>query len=92
MPSHPEVRSWGRRPTDSGPSGEFGNRLTAGENRNGPAGKVRNHDFRRRDSQVLVDRGQEITGATGAGDDFFPVFIGGTDDSAGGDAAAGPEL
>src|SRR5688500_15194065 len=40
----------------------------------------------------MINRGEEIAGAAGALDDVFAAFVGGADDAARLDAAAGPDI
>ena len=42
------------------------------------------------DAEVMVDRGEEVTGGTNSFDGIFAAFVGGTDDATGFNSTPGP--
>lgn len=70
---------------------QLGDGGAGGDDEVGAAGEV-GEGFCGFDSQVAINGGEEVAGFAEAVDDVFAAFVGGADDAAGFDAAAGPEV
>src|SRR5690606_30368738 len=75
-----------------GSADQFGDRAPVVDDRRGAAVEGVDEDLGRVDAQVLVDRREEVARRADALDRVFSLFVGRTDDAAGLDAAAGPDV